>query len=266
MQTLWGRQMDKVFDWENAKQLNLWQMFLAFAIPSAIAFTGFHFVLPAMHAGGMPAIVAWPIVASVMLLGFTLAPLWLMNKEAKELGISLKERMCLKPLNRKQWLIASGILVVGLIFAGISGGLNVPWMQLTGLSVPDYYPFFLNPTVDPTTMDAEALTPGFQLKGAYWLIGLMVVTLLLNILVEEFYFRAWLLPKMMTLGAAAWLVNGVAFALYHTFQLWILPQLIPLSIFMAFVVYFTRSIWPALVFHLAVNSLNVGAIVWLIVS
>ena len=77
---------------------------------------------------------------------------------------------------------------------------------------------------------------------------------------------AWLLPKMMTLGGVAWAVNGAAFALYHTFQLWLLPQLIPLSLFMAFVVYYTRSIWPALLFHLAVNSLSVGAIIYLIVS
>ena len=247
--------MDKRFEWPEAKQLSLFQIFLAFAIPSAIAFTGFRFVLPAVHAAGAPSIVAWPVIASVMLLGFTVAPLWLMHREAKELEISLKERMCLRPLNRKQWLVASAILIVGLIVADATGSLNGIWMGITGLSVPDYFPFFLNPAVDPMAMAPEALTP-----------GLMIVTLLLNILVEEIYFRAWLLPKMMTLGTVAWAVNGVAFALYHTFQLWLLPQLIPLSLFMAFVVYYTRSIWPALVFHLAVNSLSVGAIVYLIVS
>ena len=260
------RHGDKRFEWSEAKQLSLFQIFFAFAIPSAIAFTGFRFVLPAVHAAGAPSILAWPVIASVMLLGFTVAPLWLMHREAKELEISLQQRLCLKPLNRKQWLVASAILIVGLIVAGATGSLNGIWMGITGLSVPEYFPFFLNPAVDPMAMAPEALTPGFQLKGAYWLIGLMIVTLLLNILVEEIYFRAWLLPKMMTLGTVAWAVNGVAFALYHTFQLWLLPQLIPLSLFMAFVVYYTRSIWPAFVFHLAINSLSVGAIVYLIVS
>ncbi|MGJ8527881.1 lysostaphin resistance A-like protein [Maritalea sp.] len=254
------------FDWAKTRQLNWVQLVAAFGIPSAIAFTGFHAVLPLLHANGMPAIVAWPIVASVMLLGFTLAPLWLMNKEARELGINLRSRMCLKPLDRRQWLFASGILVVGLVVAGGTGGLNTVWSEFSGLSAPDHFPFFLDPTIDPISVLPSDLTPGFRLKGAYWLIGLMVVTLLLNILVEELYFRAWLLPKMFGLGAAAWVVNGVAFALYHTFQLWLLPQLIPLSLFMAFVVYKTRSIWPAFVFHFLVNSLNVIAIAYLVIS
>jgi len=256
----------KQFDWADTRQLNTLQIFAAFAIPSAIAFTGFHHILPLLHDGGMPAIVAWPIVASVMLLGFTIAPLFLMRQEATALGISLKSRMCLQPLNKKQWLIAIAILVVGLVFAGLSGQLNSIWGAATGLSAPDYFPFFLNPTIDPTAISPEELTPGFQLKGAYWLIGLMVVTLFLNILVEELYFRAWLLPKMMSLGALAWVVNGAAFAFYHTFQLWLLPQLIPLSLFMAFVVYLTRSIWPAFVFHTLVNSLNVIAIAYLVIA
>lgn len=256
----------KSFDWAQAKQLNPLQIFAAFAIPSAIAFTGFRLVLPAVHASGTPAIVAWPIIASIMLMGFTIAPLWLMKREAKTLGISLKSRMCLKPLSKRQWLFSAGLLILGLAAAGAAASLVPVWIGISGINIPDYFPFFFNPAIDPLSTPAEVLTPGFELKGAYWLIGLMVVTLLLNILVEELYFRAWLLPKMISFGAAAWVINGMAFAFYHTFQLWLLPQLIPLSLIMAFVVYQTRSIWPAFVTHLLVNSINVVAIAYLIVS
>jgi len=258
--------VEKQFEWGEAKQLNPLQIFAAFAIPSAIAFAGFRVVLPAVHDGGVPAIVAWPIIASIMLLGFTVAPLWLMKREADALGISLKSRMCLKPLNRRQWLFAVGVLILGLAVAGAAAAAVPIWIGISGLNIPDYFPFFFNPAIDPISTPSEVLTPGFELKGAYWLIGLMVVTLLLNILVEELYFRAWLLPKMISLGAAAWVINGIAFAFYHTFQLWLLPQLIPLSLIMAFVVYQTRSIWPAFATHLLVNSINVVAIAYLIVS
>lgn len=257
---------DTQFNWAQTKQLNPVQLFIAFAVPSAVAFTGFRFVLPALYAGGMPAIVAWPIIASIILFCFTIVPLWLMRREAKELGISLKSRMCLKPIDRRQWLFSVLLLIVGLAVAGGAAGAVPLWIDISGLSVPEYFPFFLNPTVDPMSTPIAELTPGFELKGAYWLIGLMVVTLFLNILVEELYFRAWLLPKMIGLGAAAWLINGIAFAFYHTFQLWLLPQLIPLSLMMAFVVYKTHSIWPAFAIHLLVNSLNVVAIAYLIVA
>ena len=254
------------FHWKDAKQFNGLQILLAFIIPSAIGFFGFRYVLPILYEGGMPAIVAWPLTASVMLLAFTIVPILMMKREAADLNINLKARMCLKPLSGKQWLIALAILVVGLVAALSLGSLNIVWAEITGLKVPEYFPFFLNPAIDPMTADPATLTPGFVLKGAYWLVGLMLITLFLNILVEELYFRAWLLPKMQNLGKASWLVNGLAFAFYHTFQLWLLPQILPLSLLMAFVVYKTRSIWPVFIIHLLINSLTGVAMVMLIMG
>lgn len=257
---------DTDFNWNDAKQLNLGLIFLAFAIPSAIGFLGFHYILPILFNNGMPAIVAWPLTASLMLLGFTIVPLLMMRREAADLNISLKARLCLKPLTSKEWLIAVGILIIGLAAASGLGSFSLAWSEFSGLNVPEYFPFFLNPAIDPMATEAAILTPNFELKGAYWLIGLMAITLVLNILVEELYFRAWLLPKMQNLGKAAWLVNGLGFAFYHTFQLWLLPQILPLSLLMAFVVYKTKSIWPVFIIHLLVNSLTVAGIIYLIIS
>lgn len=254
------------FHWQDAKQFSGLQVFLAFAIPSAMGLFGFHFILPWLFEGGMPAVVAWPLVASVMLLAFTIVPVLIMKREAAELNISLKARLCLRPLSRKEWLIAFGILIIGLVAALSLGGLNTIWSEFIGLKSPEYFPFFLNPAIDPMVADPATLTPGFELKGAYWLVGLMLVTLFLNILVEELYFRAWLLPKMQNFGKISWLVNGLAFAFYHTFQLWLLPQILPLSLLMAFIVYKTKSIWPVFIIHLLINSLTGVAMVMLIMA
>ena len=63
---------DDTFIWQNTKQFSILQIILAFLIPSAIAFTGFRFVLPILVEGGTPSIIAWPAVASIMLFGFVL--------------------------------------------------------------------------------------------------------------------------------------------------------------------------------------------------
>jgi hypothetical protein len=94
---------DDTFNWQNTKQLSILQIILAFLIPSAIAFTGFRFVLPVLVEGGTPAIIAWPAVASIMLFVFVLVAIVFLNKEAKELNVSFKERACLQSLSLKQW-------------------------------------------------------------------------------------------------------------------------------------------------------------------
>jgi membrane protease YdiL (CAAX protease family) len=77
----------------------------------------------------------------------------------------------------------------------------------------------------------------------------------LNISAEELYFRAWMLPKLSRFGKASWILNGVLFAGYHTFQIWLFPQLLIASLGMALIVRLTRSIWPAVAGHMVVNFL-----------
>ena len=211
---------DDTFNWQNTKQLSILQIILAFLIPSAIAFTGFRYILPKLVEGGIPSIIAWPAIASIMLFGFVLVAVFFLNKEAKELNISFRERACLQPLSLKQWKVNGWIFSLVLIFTiVISNKASIEFTHIPGLSVPDYFPFFLNPAIDPMNTDVALLTPGFILKGASWLIPLIAMTLFLNILTEEFYFRAYLLPKLSKYGNLSWVINGGLFALYHSFQL-----------------------------------------------
>ena len=127
--------------------------------------------------------------------------------------------------------------------------------ELPGLSIPDYMPFWLNPSIDPMNTDMDILSPNYSLKGNYTVLIIMSIALILNILAEEIYFRGWLLPKMQNLGKWSWVVNGFLFALYHTFQLWLFPMIFALSIATSLTVYFSRSILPAFVTHIVANFL-----------
>jgi membrane protease YdiL (CAAX protease family) len=257
---------DDTFIWQNTKQLSIVQIILTFLIPSAIAFTGFRIVLPKLVEGGIPSIIAWPAVASIGLFGLVLVAIVFLNKEAKKLNVSFKERACLRSLSLKQWSVYVGILIFGMVVALVLTKVSILFTQLPGLSVPDYFPFFLNPAIDPMNTESSLLTPGFVLKGAFWLIPFIALTLFLNILAEDLYFRAWLLPKLSKYGKLSWVINGGLFAFYHTFQLWLLPQILPISLFLAYVVYKSKSIWPALAFHLFFNTLTVVGMVFLIMS
>ena len=130
-------------------------------------------------------------------------------------------------------------------------------MEVLSIDVPDYLPFFLHPDINPVSADPMVISSGISLAGRWDIFATVTLMLILNILAEELYFRAWLMPKMGKLGPAAWFANGALFALYHTFQLWLFPVLLIASISFAFLVYRTRSVIPSLLAHVLINGLNV---------
>lgn len=247
--------MKASFEWKKTNQLSLIQILLAFFLPSSFAFFGFRVVLPWLVDNGYPKTLMWGVVASIMLFIFVILGVFLINSESKKLNISFFQRLCLKKIPAKQWLICLGIMILGIILSFIVTSFIEPFKSFTGLHVPDYMPFWLDPSINPLETDMEILSPGYPLKGNYILVVCMGITLLLNILAEEIYFRAWLLPKMQSLGKWSWVANGVLFALYHTFQLWLFPMLIVVSLTTALIIYLSKSLWPAIVMHIVANFL-----------
>lgn len=247
--------MKSTFNWNEAKQLKPFEIVLAFVLPSLFAFCGFRMVLPWLVNSGYPKVIMWGIVASVMLFTFAMIGFILIRKEAKKLNITVKERLLIKKVSKKQWLQCLGIMIVGLLLAQAVSPFINDFIELTGLNIPNYMPFWLDPSINPMETDMEILSPNYPLKNNYALVLVMAVTLILNILVEEIYFRAWLLPKMQSLGKWSWVANGLLFALYHTFQLWLFPMLVIVSLSITLTVYLSKSILPALTMHFIANFL-----------
>jgi len=247
--------MKLTFDWNKTKQLKPFEILLAFILPSSFAFFGFRMVLPWLVNSGYPKVLMWGIVASIMLFTFAVIGLFLIHKESKKLNVSLKERLLIKKVSKKQWLICLGIMIVGILLAQVISPFINNFIELTGLSIPDYMPFWLDPSINPMETDMEILSPNYSIKNNYVIVIVMAITLILNILVEEIYFRAWLLPKMQSLGKWSWVANGLLFALYHTFQLWLFPMLVIISLSITLTVYLSKSILPAVTIHFIANFL-----------
>lgn len=94
--------------------------------------------------------------------------------------------------------------------------------------------------------------------------SLMIVTIVLNLLlngilgplVEELYFRGFLLPRMGKLGKAAPLVNTVLFSLYHFFTPWENITRIIAMIPYIYVVWYKKNIRIGIVVHCTMNVLS----------
>ena len=243
------------FNWSKLKQLNLLQVILSFLLPSGVAFLGFRLILPWTVDNGYPKVLMWGVIASIMLLIFVIIGFILIKKEAKANNISIGDRLLIKNLGIKQWFICLGVMIIGIFLSFAFTPLVEYFKELPGLSIPDYMPFWLNPSIDPMNTDMEILSPHYALKGNYLVVLIMSICLLLNILAEEIYFRAWLLPKMQKFGKWSWVLNGFLFALYHSFQLWLFPMILILSLATTLTVYLSKSILPAFLTHIVANFL-----------
>lgn len=94
------------------------------------------------------------------------------------------------------------------------------------------------------------MTPEY--KGAWWLLGLTLLTIPFNyFLGEEFLFRGILLPKMKgVFGRWDWFFNGVFFAMYHLHKPFgVLHQIVFAGLLLSLPAKLFRSNWMAVIIH-----------------
>lgn len=254
-------------DWEDTTQLTWWQIAIAFFIPSAGGLVLFHVLLPILVENGMGRITSWALLAIIGLGTILLAGIFLVRREANEMQLTFRQRIGLKGLkDGREWGLYLILLFIGILLALLVQPVTLAFMDVLGLYPPDYYPFILDPRINPTQVPESQFSPDVAIQGNFILIPLMMLTLLINILSEEIYFRGYLLPKMVKLGDLGWILNGVLFALYHVFQLWLFPSLLVVSLVFAFLFYKSRSLWVVFIGHFVGNfligSLGVMALVF----
>jgi membrane protease YdiL (CAAX protease family) len=94
--------------------------------------------------------------------------------------------------------------------------------------------------------------------------GLILFALLVNLLfdgfvfpvVEELYFRGFLLPRMAYLGVFAPAVNALLFTLWHLWQPYNWPLIFLAVLVNAYVAWWNRNIYIAMLLHCSANTIG----------
>jgi uncharacterized protein len=224
------------------KILTIWALS---AMPMAIlAFVVTPMLIPIIELP--PLIIYWIAIIIGLIWQFTLSIMVLKNDGHKLNWATVKERMQFKtPINPKtgkpsKWLfvwvipfiLLSAVLQIGGVFPDID--------KLIAPLIQDF----------PQNDLSKLATPKY--KGAWWILGLYLLTMPFNYLLgEEFLYRGILLPKMnKVFGKWDWFANGVLFGFYHLHK----PQII-LSTAMLFGFVFAfpskyfQSTWMAVIIH-----------------
>lgn len=187
-----------------------------------------------VSAIGAETVVMWFLAASIVLfvpLLLTAALLLYRERRAGRLG-SLGARLWLRPMNDGDWLWAVGALMA---ISVLTGGIGVALRMLQ--DGKNFHPSF---------MAFEPLGP-----GRYWILGAWLLFFVLNIVGEEFVWRAVALPRQeVAFGSRAWLVNGILWLLFHAAFPWqVLLTLVPITLLLPYVVQRRRSTYVGIVIH-----------------
>lgn len=118
---------------------------------------------------------------------------------------------------------------------------NVPWLDAPmgwlGLHAPEN-------TEIQSLLDLD-------LHHAWWILGLALVSCMLNyVLGEELFWRGVMLPKMSgAFGRWDWLVNAALFTLYHVHKPWTWPSSFLGNLLIAWPTRRYRSFWMGVIIH-----------------
>lgn len=110
----------------------------------------------------------------------------------------------------------------------------------------------------PSAVDSSA----FAADPILGLIALasLPIQAVIGPVVEELYFRGYLLPRLAHLKAWAPLINTVLFSLYHFFTPWQNPARILALLPVIYLVQRRRSMYLGIVFHIVLNLVGQGIV------
>ena len=230
---------------ESVEQVSSAKLVALHLIPGTLMTVAFVMFAPVVKAAGFPPIAA--LLAAILLV---LVPIELgivlrtVRREGVAAAVPYRKR-----LRTREWLWLVPILI-GAAFVGFGiHRLIEPWTIAHFFGwLPEWY---ISP-LPLSGIDDYAAGP--------WIITLCAFFLLNGVIgpvVEELYFRGFLLPRMERLGRWAPLVNTALFSLYHFWSPWqIFARILGLAP-MAYAVRWKRNVYLGMAVHCALNMIAV---------
>jgi len=226
------------------KQHSVFQTVLFHLLPGALITIVFILVGPWLSQNHLPPLLALLIPILLILIPFELGWIafqgWRRNKKLSLDGIVLNRA----PLPKKDSFILIPLLLIWSI-------LSFTLLKNFDLAIMSNFFAWL-----PDWFQISMFTPGNYSQSV--LTTTFVLFLLLNgfagPIVEELYFRGYLLPRMEYLKGWAPVVNVLLFSLYHFFSPWQFFTRILAFYPWAFVVRWKNNIYLSMVTHCLLNT------------
>jgi membrane protease YdiL (CAAX protease family) len=216
-------------------------------VPGAIVTAAFVALAPTVETLGLPPIAALLAAIALVLVPVELGIILVMARlSGIGLAASLPYRQLI-PIRTWLWLVPA---LIAVAFLGFGLHQAIEPALIAGLFgwLPEW---FVSPII-PDRIGEYSATAWALTLGAYF-----VLNGLAGPIVEELYFRGFLLPRMDRLGRWAPLANVSLFSLYHFWSPWQLAARILAIGPLAWAVRRRRNMYLGMVVHCSLNILGV---------
>jgi len=213
-------------------------------LPGALVLVFFVAVAPILWSLGFPPAMAVYLAFVFVLLPFELGYL---IYQARKMGTSLGNIVLYRqPVPRGQFLaLVVALFVWGLLISALFTSVDL----------------FVKESLFPWLPEWLDFTNGFTGGIARFSTTSLLITVALGLIangiaapvVEEMYFRGYLLPRISRFGAWAPLINMVLFSLYHFFGLFGFVNHIITFLPMVYAAWWKRSIYLSMIVHVLGN-------------
>jgi uncharacterized protein len=227
------------------KQLSKSKSMLYHLYPGILITLGFVWLTPRMVAWGYP-----PQLSMLVCIVFIAVPVFIFHlvqakkEENKPKIIQLNGYREKLPAG-KLILYSLSLLVFAFLMWGLFQPFDLFFTEHVFFWLPEWY----------TVQDFAGYSSDI-IKVT--LIANLMLNGFLAPIIEEFYFRGYLLPRMEVWGKWAFVVNAVLFSLYHLWQPYIYMTLIAALLPMTYLVWKTKDLRLAILTHCLLNL--VGAV------
>ena len=224
-------------------------------LPGALGVAAYVALAGPVKEAGYPALAAFLLAAGLVILPVELGLLWSARRLARAAGETLIPYRESLPWRSWVWLVPV-LLVAAILLSVTLAAVD----GFTGRGLSGWFPawYAIGDGLQPLAgkpIDAVAIG---RYSTSSWMVTLAAYMLLNGVaepIVEELYFRGWLLPRLGRLGRWAPFVNVVLFSLYH---FWLPAQLISrlaAVLPVAYAVRWRRNVYLGMVVHVALNTI-----------
>jgi membrane protease YdiL (CAAX protease family) len=230
------------------ERLPIWKSVVLHLFPGLLALVVFTLIARPVESMGYPSIMPWLISVSFTVIPFELGYLYYEGRRRN--GHPTLDGVILyrQPLKAGQVILWTVLTFIAVLILFILSGSVTNYLETVVFAwVPDWF-----------MMDTGLEGGGFSKSALLVLNIASIFVFMIGIpIVEEMYFRGYLLPRLAHLGLWAVVINAFLFALYHFTTPWGLVFRFLNALALAYSAYRKQNLLPAILVHVIANSVDV---------